>query len=189
MTSTKQTVSRLAAAAAAAILMGGTLQPAGAASLAPRKATGVINDYVEGGGAWQINGEWSMQVKGDNTTADFVASLAMVRSDLWVLSTGADPADSALRTPHTHHVILLDGAVTPLANGWRISGDAVVTGNGNVAGFSPAPIVVEVTGGTAVSLANVKLTFSGAATGHFGSQPLDGVAGIAPKKGRGKGTP
>jgi hypothetical protein len=77
--------------------------------------------------------------------------------------------------PHTHHIGLVDGTVTALPNGWRISGNAVITGNGNVAGFSPSPIVVEITGGNAVAASNIKLTFDGAAVSHFGTQPLDGV--------------
>jgi hypothetical protein len=178
MTSRKRTVSSLAAVAAVAILMGSSLQAAGGAPPASTKVAGIINDYVESGGAWHVNGEWSLDMKGDSDKADFIASLIMVRSDLWVLSTGVDPGDPALRTPHTHHVALLDGTVTPLVNGWRIAGDAIVTGNGNVAGFSPAPIVVEITGGNALPSSNLRLTFTGAASGHFGTQPLEGVVAI-----------
>ncbi|MGH9173525.1 MAG: hypothetical protein ACRD1H_04160, partial [Vicinamibacterales bacterium] len=68
-----------------------------------------------------------------------------------------------------------DGTVTVTATGWRISGAAIITSNGAAAGFSGSPIDVEITGGNALASANVKLTFSGAATGHFGTQPLDGV--------------
>lgn len=157
------------------LLAGGAQQDAGAQSQAPTKLTGVINDYLEASGAWHVNGEWSAHAKGASGKADFFASLTMLRSDLWVQLTGADPTNPALRGAHTHHVGLIDGTVTVIANGWRISGAAIITSNGSVAGFSGSTIDVEVTGGSALPSANLKLTFSGAATGHFGTQPLDGV--------------
>ncbi len=159
-----------------ALLVGGAQHTVGAQSQAPTKLAGVINDYLEAGGAWHINGEWSAHAKGASGKADFFASLTMLRSDLWVLLTMADPTNPALRGPHTHHVGLLDGTVTVIANGWRISGAAIITSNGSVAGFSGSLVDVEITGGSALPSANVKLTFSGAATAHFGTQPLDGVA-------------
>jgi hypothetical protein len=158
-----------------ALLVGGAEHTVGAQSQAPTILTGVINDYVESGGAWHINGEWSAHAKGASGKADFFASLTMLRSDLWVLLTMTDPTNPALRGAHTHHVGLVDGSVTVLANGWRISGAAIVTSNGSAAGFSGSPIDVEITGGSALLSANVKLTFSGAAAAHFGTQPLDGV--------------
>ena len=156
-----------------ALLLG--QHPVQAQSEAPTKLVGVINDYVEGGGGnWHVNGEWSAHVKGDGGTADFLASLTMVRSDLWVVLTLTDPTNPALRQPHTHHVSLVDGSVTAIANGWRISGAPSITSNG-VAAFSGSTIAVDLIGGDAVAPANVQLTFNGAATGHFGTQPLDGV--------------
>lgn len=146
-----------------------------AQSEAPTKVVGLINDYVESGGAWHVNGECSAHAKGASGKADFFASLTMLRSDLWVQLTGADPTNPALRTPHTHHVGLVDGTVTAIANGYRISGQAIITSNGSVAGFSGSTIDVDITGGSLLGSANIKLTFSGGAVGHFGSQPLDGV--------------
>ena len=178
MRSRQQTIFGLAAVVAVTMLFWSPLQTAGVASEAPGKLGGVINDYVESGGSWHVNGDWSLSMKGDSGKADFFASLIMLRSDLWVFMTGADPGNPALRTPHTHHVGLLDGTVTAIANGWRISGNAVITGNGNVGGLSPSPIVVEITGGNTVAAANVKVTFSLPAAGHFGTQPIEGVVTI-----------
>jgi hypothetical protein len=166
-------------AALTALLVGSAPQRVGAQSQAPTKLTGVINDYLESSGGWHVNGEWSVHAKGASGKADFFLSLTMLRSDLWVLLTGADPTNPALRGAHTHHVGLIDGTVTGTATGWRISGPAIITSNGAAAGFSGSPIDVEITGGNALPSANFKLTFSGGATGHFGTQPLDGVVIVA----------
>jgi hypothetical protein len=84
-------------------------------------------------------------------------------------------ADNPARGVHTHHLGLNDGQVTQIAGGYRITGTAILTSNGNLAGFSGSQITVEVVGGNAVPLSNVRVTFSGGATGHFGTDPLDGV--------------
>lgn len=127
---------------------------------------GMINDYtadLDGGGPWHVAGEWSVTVKGESGKADFSVALSMVR------------AASEPRASHTHHVWLTDGQVTVLPNGFRITGAATMTGNGNIAGFSGSQIEVLVTGGTAVLASNVSVTFGGTSAGHFGAQPLDGV--------------
>jgi hypothetical protein len=127
---------------------------------------GVINDYtaiLDAGGPWHVSGEWSVWLKGDSGKGDLSAALGMVRSD--------NPERSA----HTHHVTLIDGDVTLLANGFRISGSATITSNGNLAGFSGSPVDVQVTGGNTLSSSNVTVTFGGAAAAHFGDQPLHGV--------------
>jgi hypothetical protein len=141
--------------------------------------SGTLNDYSPGNvaptGPWQVNGDWVLTVKGDSGKADFSASLTMVRSDAWVLAHG-DLNDPSGRTPHTHTIKLVDGAVTILANGFRVSGSAAVTGSGNPAPFGLlSPVQIDITGGTAVSFSNIKVTFSTPAAGHFGTQPLDGV--------------
>ena len=178
MRNKKQTVFGLVAVVALTMLFLGPLQTVAVASEAPAKLAGMINDYVESGGSWHVNGQWSLQLQGASGKAEFVASLIMLRSDLWVSMTGADPANPALRTPHTHHVGLVDGTVTAIPNGWRISGNAVITGNGNVAGVSPSPIVVDITGGNAVAASNIRITFGEPAAGHFGTQPLEGVVTV-----------
>jgi hypothetical protein len=127
---------------------------------------GVINDYtaaLDSGGSWHVSGEWSVSLKGDSGKGEFSAALGMVRSE--------NPA----RAAHTHHVTLIDGDVTPLANGFRVSGAAEITSNGNLAGFSGSPVDIQVTGGNSLPFSNVTVTFGGAAAAHFGDQPLHGI--------------
>lgn len=141
------------------------LSAQGLAQPATPKAEGVIDDYsAAAGGPWHVAGEWSLSVKGDSGKVDFVAALIMMRSD------------SETRSPHTHHIYLTDAIATPLANGYRISGpSATITSNGALAPFSGTPLEVEISGGSAVPFANVKVAFSGAAADHFGADPIDGV--------------
>ncbi len=175
---TKRTAIGASVMAVIALTAGGTGHAGAGQAQAPLKLTGIINDYVESGGAWHVNGSWTAQAKGESGKADFFASLTMLRSDLWVQLTQADPTNPALRGAHTHHVGLIDGTVTVLANGWRLSGNAIVTSNGSAGGLSGSPIDVEITGGTLLQ-SNLKLTFAGAAAGHFGTQALDGVVVFA----------
>jgi hypothetical protein len=140
----------------------------------PLRLAGVINDYSAGGGGpWHVHADWQLHVKGASGQADFSAAVAMVRSDLWVVLTAADPANTEGRSPHTHHVAVADGDVTALANGIRITGTATVTGNGNPSFVSP--VTIDITGGSIVPLSNASITFGGAAAGHFGTAPLNGV--------------
>jgi len=130
------------------------------------KLDGLINAYtadLDGQGPWHVMGPWSLEARGARRKAEFSASLSMVRAD--------NPTGQA----HTHHVQLTDGKVTPISGGFSVTGAAAITGNGNPAGFSGSMIVVEVTGGSAVRYANVRLTFQDGAVGHFGDQPLAGV--------------
>ena len=130
------------------------------------KVDGLINDYtaaLDSGGPWHVSGAWSVSLQGDSGKGDFSAALGMVRSE------------NPVRAAHAHHVTLTDGDVTLLANGYRITGDAVITSNGNLAGFSGSPVDIQVTGGNALAYSNVTLTFGGAAAAHFGDLPLHGV--------------
>lgn len=169
---------------AAAVLLAFTLvgaQPSAQQSL-PSNLGGTIGDYawVEAGpgfGAWFVSGEWSLRVHRRNETADFTASLVGVRSDLWVLQNSSNPA-TAPRTPHTHHVGLVNAVVTSIPNGFKVSGNATITANGSVAPYSNAPVEVEITGGNLVQFSNMKLTFFGIAVDHFGSQPYDGAVAL-----------
>ena len=141
------------------------------------KFSGLINDYTPAsvGGPWEVRGEWSLKVQGEAGKADFSAVLTMVRSDYWVLAHG-NPDDPTGRVPHTHHVSLVDGEVTPIPNGFRVSGPATITGNGSPAPFGPSSTLqIDITGGSSIAFSNIKLTFGGDAAGHFGVQPLDGV--------------
>lgn len=141
---------------------------------------GVFNDYTPAGssGPWELRGQWSLKINGESGNADFSAVLTMERSDLGVTLTGGDPNNPASRHAHTHHIIVSDATVTPLANGFRVSGPATITGNGNFPApdFGPNTTVqIDVTGGNTVSPSNIKLTFIGDAATHFGTQPVNGV--------------
>jgi hypothetical protein len=165
------TLNRLwGAALVALVLTIGSVQPFAQPPAVP-SLTGNINDYPTAGGGWHVNGEWTLRARGASGRADFIASLAMVRSDFWVLNT---PADPAARSPHTHHAGLLNASVTVLPNGIRLSGVPIITTNGSAA-FPASTMVVEITGGDLVQYSNVSITFAGQAAGHFGGAPLDGV--------------
>jgi hypothetical protein len=133
-----------------------------------KRFRGVIDDYEEISATntmvWHIWGEWSLRVKGDSGKAEFSAALAMIHPD------------DTPRGAHTHHVWLSDGEVTNIPNGIRISGSAVITGNGSLAAFSGSSVQVDLTGGSSVPSSNVGLTFGGdAAAKHFGDHPFHGV--------------
>lgn len=149
----------------------------------PRHVSGTFNDYVwveaaAGAGAWHVTGEWTARVNANSGKGAFTGSLLGVRSDLWVLETSADPANPALRTPHTHHVGLVDADVTVIPNGIRLEGTAVITANGSLAPYSDSMVRVDITGGNLIRYSNIKLTFLGAAIDHFGPQPYDGLVVI-----------
>ena len=141
---------------------------------------GTLSDYTPASvsGPWEVRGQWSLQLRGMSGTADFSAALTMGRSDLGVMLNGGGNLNSpSARTAHTHHVIVSNGIVTPLANGFRVTGAATITGNGN---FPPpfggsSTLQIDVTGGNSVTLSNIKLTFGGDAATHFGTNPISGV--------------
>ncbi len=94
----------------------------------------------------------------------------------------ADPNNLVTRNAHTHHISLVNGRVTAIPGGFRVSGQAsetTITGNGATALFETDPptstLQIDVTGGNLVSFSNVTLTFGGAAVKHFGLNPLSGV--------------
>lgn len=156
------------------VLAGGFL----AAAEAPSQASfvGSFDDTTpSGAGSWTVRGSWSLHVIGVSGKADFTAALTMARSDYWVLTTGADASDPATRNAHTHHVGVENGLVSEIANGFRVTGMARVTSNGNLAFGGMVLVQVDITGGTNVETSNVKVTFGGAAAGHFGSQPINGI--------------
>ena len=141
---------------------------------------GVFNDYTPAGssGPWDLRGQWSLKINGDSGKADFSAALTMERSDLGVTLTGGDPNNPASRHAHTHNIIVSDATVTPLVNGFRVSGPATITGNGNFPApdFGPNTTVqIDLIGGNTVSPSNIKLSFIGDAATHFGTQPVNGV--------------
>jgi hypothetical protein len=143
-----------------------------------RTFEGFINDHTTVGiGAWEVHGAWSLHVKGNSGKADFDAALTMERSDYWLLTMpGVNLESAATRNPHTHHIGLEDGLVTEIAGGFRVSGPATVTGNGAPAPFgNNSTVTVDITGGNLVPYSNIKLSFTGDAASHFGTQPLAGV--------------
>lgn len=153
----------------AVALVAALVSPALAQSSSPFKLEGTVSDYTDAlntaAGPWHITGNWSAELRGHSGRVDFLVSLAMVRS-----TTG--------NSSHTHHVALLNATVTRIANGYRISGDAVITTSGSLAAFSGSPLDVDITGGTALAFSNVKLTFGGAAVSHFGELPIEGVLNL-----------
>ncbi len=154
--------------AALVVISLGTAGPARAQSAVVARVDGLFHDYtadLDASGPWELNGAWSAALK-TNGRVDVRAALSMVR------------ADNPTRSAHTHHVALVDGTLTPIANGYRISGTATITSNGAAAAFSGSPVVVDVTGGAVVSLAKIALTFQGAAAAHFGDQPIEGVINV-----------
>ncbi len=149
----------------------------GALAQSPKqfKLSGLINDYTPANlaGPWEIRGDWSMNLKGESGKASFSAALTMEHSDLGV----SDLNSPAQRSAHTHHITLVNGTVTPIANGFRVTGTAMITGNGNY----PPPfggnstLQIDVIGGNSLALSNIKVTFGGDAATHFGTQAVNGV--------------
>ena len=142
---------------------------------------GTISDYtpITGGGPWEVRGQWSLHIKWDGT-ADFYAAVNMERSDQGVLlSGGGDLNNPAGRNAHTHHITLKGGTVFyPSTGGIQITGGTVtITANGNSPPFEPPPstLTINVTGGSLVTLSNIKLFMGGGAANHFGMQAVNGV--------------
>jgi len=136
---------------------------------------GTINDFTPAsvGGPWEMSGTWSLDLNGDSGEANFSAVLTMVRSDLGV----TDLNSAKQRSAHTHHMTLIGGTVTPVANGFEVTGPITITANGNFPppfGI-PSTATIDVTGGNTVAFSNIKVTLTGAAVAHFGSQPINGV--------------
>lgn len=156
---------------------------AGALAQTPRhmRFRGLFGDYTPANnpatvaGPWEVGGEWSLELKGESDKVEFSAALTMVHSDLGV--TGGDLNTPKARNAHTHHVTLVDGTVEPLTNGFRVTGTAIITGNG----IFPPPfggsssVQIDITGGNGVTYSNIQMTFSGDAPAHFGNQPINGV--------------
>ena len=150
-------------------------------------------------GPWEIHGVWRLDLRREFSTADFSAALTMENSDYWLLINSnppADPDSPATRTPHTHHIALKDAQITwdpsavasscptanykpPTTTGFMVTGMASITGNGGYPPFAPegqlSPLTVCVTEGAQVESSNITLVFGAPASGHFGSQPINGA--------------
>lgn len=83
--------------------------------------------------------------------------------------------------PHTHHIFLKDADVTPLGSGYSVTGNATIIGSGGLAGYTNTPVTVEVTGGAALPVSNIKVFLHAPdAINHFGTDPLNGVVVYEP---------
>jgi hypothetical protein len=145
----------------------------------PEHLSGLINDYTAATisgqkvGPWEVHGEWSLKLRRSSGHADFLAALTMERSDEGVNVQGGNFDDPAVRAAHTHHIMLERGLVTPLENGFRVTGAATIAGNGDQKFLSE--VTIDITGGTLIQFSNIQLTFGSPASNHFGTSPLNGV--------------
>ena len=126
--------------------------------------SGLMNAYspqTTAIGPYEIRGPWSLALKDNGNKADFTAELNMELSDGWVITMNKGNFDPMARGAHTHHIVVCDGDVTPIANGFRVTGNAKFTKDGGPAPASiePSAVVIEVTGGTEVEFSNMTLTF------------------------------
>lgn len=152
------------------------------------KFQGVMNDFTPAstGGPWEVRGPWSLELKGKydqaDSKADFSAALTMERSDLGVMQNGGGDLNNPMdRMAHTHNITLVDGEVTPIANGIQVTGPAKVTANGAFPppfGSELPTVTITITGGSgedSVAFSNITVSFGKPAAGHFGTHPLHGV--------------
>jgi len=188
----KTLVSAVSAVAALVLAVG-----SGALAQAPKhmKFAGTLNDYtpavgtgpVSVAGPWEVRGHWSIKLKCESGKADFSAELTMERSDQGVILNGKGDFDNnnnnspTPRNPHTHHITLSDGMVTEIPNGFRVTGTAIITGNGAYPPpfGEPSSLQIDITGATGmpneVAFSNIAVTFQGKAANHFGTHPINGV--------------
>jgi len=126
-------------------------------------------------GPYEIRGPWSMTLKGAST-ANFSTDLNMEESDGWCMTQNGSNFDPAARNAHTHHITLVNAAVTTITNGFQITGTATIMANGAISTtLSPSVLTVQVTGGTDRKYSNITLTFQAPASTHFGTEPVAGV--------------
>lgn len=142
--------------------------------------SGVMNAYspqTAATGPYEIRGPWSLKLKGESGKADFYAAVDMELSDGWAITKNGGNFDPNARGAHTHHITLVDAEVTPIANGFQVTGTAMFTLNGGPAPatVAPSPVVIEITGGSDVEFSNMTLTFAAPGSNHFGAEPLPGV--------------
>jgi hypothetical protein len=157
---------------------------------------GVLNDYSPStvkGGPWEMHGTWSLDLRGESSTADFSAVMTM--SGYGKTAAGDVDPTQAGAGAHTHNIKLTNATITwdmtgcptysPAAvQGFQINGVvSLMTGNGSNAPFETSPpsstLQVCVTGGDLVAYSvpysNLSLVFGAPANTHFGMQPIHGV--------------
>jgi hypothetical protein len=134
----------------------------------PTKLEGVITDFspttTSPAGPYLVSGPWSLQWQ-PSGKAQFTASLTMVRPDA---------TSQATRNFHTHHITVDDGEVTVANNTLTVTGAITVTSNGNEV-FPGSTVQIVISGGTALPLTNLSLTFAGPVAAHFTGEPYEGV--------------
>jgi hypothetical protein len=156
---------------------------------------GLINDFTPASapvnGPWEVRGPWSLTVNSRSSKAEFSAALTMERSDLGVVQNASpstpapNPLDNPmLRMAHTHHITMI-GDVTPITDGFQVTGYATITKDG---AFPPPfgatlPLVtITITGvpptrsdESNVAVSNITVLFASPADMHFGKNALHGV--------------
>lgn len=149
---------------------------------APKSFRGLINDYspettVSPTGPWEMRGAWQLTVNVASKTANFSAELNMEMSDYALVCCGIDPDSPAERMPHTHLITVVGGQVTQLTGGgFEITGGTLqILKNGSPV-LTSSTLTIDLTGGTNATYSNITLTFGGDASGHFGTQPVNGFA-------------
>ncbi len=141
----------------------------------PTKLEGVINDFspnsTSPAGVYLVSGPWSLQWE-PSGKAKFTASLTMVRPN---------PAtdSEADRNFHTHHIVVKDGNVELVGTTIVVSGPALITASGSTNPvLAGSTVRVEISGGNALTLSNMTLTFGGMAAMHFTDRPYNGVVTV-----------
>ena len=166
------------------------------------KLRGIINDYTAAtgvGGPWEMHGSWSLDLNVDSGKADFSGVMTMEHPDSWIAANPGVPPNPpnvdtpVSRNPHTHHITMTDVMVSydisgcpanspaTTSAGFVLSGQVSITGNGTSAPFEkkgPSTMQVCITGGTEVPYSNVSLVLTGPATGHFGTNAINGVVRV-----------
>jgi hypothetical protein len=96
-------------------------------------------------GPYEIRGPWSLTWSCDSGKANFYAALNMELSDGWAMTKNNMNFDPNMRGAHTHHITVVGGEVTPIANGFRVTGTANFTLSGGPAPktIEPSPVVIE----------------------------------------------
>jgi hypothetical protein len=153
--------------------------PSLAANPREKVFSGLMNAYSPQTttGPYEIRGPWSLTWKYESGKADFYAAVNMELSDGWVMTKNNMNFDPNMRGAHTHHITVVGGEVTPIANGFRVTGTANFTLSGGPAPktIEPSPVVIDVTGGAEVEYSNINVTFLPPGSMHFGGEPLPGV--------------
>jgi hypothetical protein len=146
------------------------------------------SDTVTKGGPYAMHGSWTLNVNERQGTANFSAAIDMETSDYGITQGTVDKDVPASRKPHTHHITMTGGVITTdwparcptlsptPTEGFAVTGAAFVTVNGAPVPFgNPSPVTVCILGGYHVKYSNFSLAIGAPASGHFGTQAINGV--------------